>query len=492
MSDNCPVRVRIAPSPTGDPHVGTAYIALFNMVFARRHEGRFILRIEDTDQARSTLQSEEAIYRSLKWLGLTWDEGPDVGGEYGPYRQSERKETYLEYARRLIESGHAYHCFCDDERVNRVRAEQRELTGVGRYDGHCRAIALDEARARVAAGEQSVVRLKMPQDGETVLDCPLRGPIAYPNSQQNDQVLLKTDGFPTYHLANVVDDHLMEITHVIRAEEWIPSTPKHLVLYRSFGWRPPTFIHMPILRNRDRSKISKRRNPTSLDYYRRAGILPEAMVNFLANLGYSFGDDIEKFTLAEFIEGFAIERVSLGGPVFDLDKLDWLNGLYLRDLSHEDLLDRVMTEVLSRERLAKIVPLIRERIVRLEEFVPKTEYFFSGALDYDPALLVHKKLTREQVQGALAGAVERLDSVLDWRAETLEETLREFAAEVGIKAGPLFMGVRVAVTGRTASPGLFETMEVLGRPICLFRVRDALRKLTESNGKDTAPSDRPG
>jgi glutamyl-tRNA synthetase len=319
----------------------------------------------------------------------------------------------------------------------------------------------------------------MPLDGETVLDCPLRGPVAYPNAQQNDQVLIKTDGFPTYHLANVVDDHLMEITHVIRAEEWIPSTPKHIVLYAAFGWEAPVFVHMPILRNRDRSKISKRRNPTSLDYYKRAGFLPEAMLNFLANLGYSFGDDREKFTLDELIQGFELERISLGGPVFDLDKLDWLNGLYMRDLSHDELLDRVMTEVLSRERLAPIIPLIQERIGRLEDFIPKTEYFFSGALEYDPTLLVPKKLTAEQTTAGLEGAVERLDNVFNWERTTLEEILRAFATETGLKAGPLFMAVRVAVTGRTASPGLFETMEVLGRPICLFRLRDALRKLKE-------------
>jgi glutamyl-tRNA synthetase len=472
-----PVRVRIAPSPTGDPHVGTAYIALFNLAFARRNGGQFILRIEDTDRTRSTRESEEAIFRSLRWLGLEWDEGPDKGGPFGPYRQSERKAIYEEHAGQLLATGSAYRCFCSAERLEQVREEQRARSEPPRYDRACRAIPPEEAARRAAAGEPHVVRLAMPDTGETVLRCPLRGDISYPNHQMDDQVLVKSDGFPTYHLANVVDDHLMGVTHVIRAEEWIPSTPKHIVLYRAFGWEPPTFVHMPLLRNQDRSKISKRKNPTSLDYYRRAGILPEAMVNFLGNMGYSFGDNREKFTLAEMVESFSFEKVSLGGPVFDIDKLEWLNGLYLRELTPDALLDRLQAEVFSREALARIVPLVQERIRRLEEFVPMTDFFFSGALVYEPATLLPKKVEAPAARKALAELTERLDAVVAWSEPALEEVLRGYAEEAGWKAKDLFMMVRVAVTGRSATPPLFATMAVVGKPMCQFRLRRAVDAL---------------
>ncbi|MCK5796400.1 MAG: glutamate--tRNA ligase, partial [Deltaproteobacteria bacterium] len=308
MTDSpAPVRVRIAPSPTGDPHVGTAYVALFNYAFARHHGGSFILRIEDTDRARSTKASEEAILRALRWLGLEWDEGPDVGGPKGPYRQSERGAIYAEHAQMLIDKGEAYPCFCTPERLATLRDEQRraKASKLG-YDGKCRDIDPTEARARVDAGEAHTVRLKMPTEGQTTLDDGLRGAISLDNAQSDDQVLLKSDGMPTYHLANVVDDHLMGVTHVIRAEEWISSAPKHLRLYEAFGWDPPHFLHLPLLRNNDknRSKISKRRNPVSLDYYRDIGILPEAMLNFLALMGWSFGEDRERFSLEEMVERF--------------------------------------------------------------------------------------------------------------------------------------------------------------------------------------------
>lgn len=477
MSDLGPVRVRIAPSPTGDPHVGTAYIALFNMVFARRHGGQFILRIEDTDRTRSTRQSEEAIFRSLRWLGLQWDEGPDVGGPKGPYRQSERKEIYEEHARKLLESGAAYRCFCTEQRLDQLRDEQRARKEAPRYDGLCRDLSPEEAERRAAAGEPNVVRLRMPREGVTVLHCPLRGAVEKRNDEIDDQVLIKTDGYPTYHLANVVDDYLMGITHVIRAEEWIPSTPKHIRLYEAFGWPLPTFIHMPLLRNHDKSKISKRKNPTSLDYYQRAGFLPVAMLNFLANLGYSFGNDREKFTVDEMIETFDITKVSLGGPVFDIEKLEWLNGLYIRELTPAQILDRIYEDVFSRERLAAIVPLVQERIRRLEEFVPLTDFFFSGALTYDREALVPKGVTAEATVAALSELTERLDSVLEWNHDELERVLRGFCEAKGLKPKHLFMTVRVAMTGRTAAPPLFETMAALGKPICQFRFRKAVEAL---------------
>ena len=334
-----PVRCRIAPSPTGDPHVGTAYIALFNLAFARRHNGRFILRIEDTDQVRSHPDSEVAILKSLRWCGLQWDEGPDIGGDFGPYRQSERGGLYRQHADMLIASGDAYRCFCSRERLDEVRAAQKAAGLDWMYDGHCRDANVELGATRAAAGEQHVVRLRMPTDGETVVPDALRGSVTYENIRVDDQVLLKSDGLPTYHLANVVDDHLMQISHVIRAEEWINSTPKHLRLYEAFAWQPPVFVHMPLLRNADRSKISKRKNPTSLEFYQRAGYLPEAFVNFLGTLGYSMADGREMFDLADFIAHFDFSRISLGGPVFDLLKLRDLNGKYIRAMPPATLAD---------------------------------------------------------------------------------------------------------------------------------------------------------
>jgi len=431
-------RVRIAPSPTGDPHVGTAYVALFNLAFARATGGQFVLRIEDTDQTRSTRESEEHILRALAWLGLDWDEGPDKGGPFGPYRQSERSAIYREHAWRLVESGGAYPCFCTAERLDALRADQRANKQDIRYDGHCRELPPAEARARVDAGEPFVIRLKMPTEGSTIIPDGLRGDIPYLNSQMDDQVLLKTDGFPTYHLANVVDDHLMGITHVIRAEEWIPSTPKHLRLYELFGWEPPRFLHLPLLRNQDRSKISKRKNPVSLDYYRRAGFLPEALVNFLALMGWSMPDQREIFSLPEMVESFDWARMSLGGPVFDVEKLEWLNGHYLRALTPDAFVERLFDEVLRRDYVAGFAADIQPRIRRLDEFMDAATFYFNGRLDYDPALIFDKYRKRhdaKDVRDALAGLVERLDTLRTW--------------------------------GR----------EALGKPICQFRLRDALEKL---------------
>ena len=298
------VRTRIAPSPTGDPHVGTAYVALFNYAMARKHGGQFVLRIEDTDRQRSSAASEEMIFDSLRWLGLDWDEGPDVGGPYGPYRQSERSEIYTEHANRLVDSGAAYPCFCSRERLTELREEQRRAKAQLGYDGHCRTIPPDEAQRRIDSGEEHVIRLAMPNEGEIVVNDLLRGEVRFDASQIDDQVLIKSDGFPTYHLANVVDDHLMDISHVIRAEEWISSLPKHVQLYRAFGWDEPVFCHLPLLRNTDTSKISKRKNPVSLNHYRRAGYLPEAMLNYLALMGWTMPDERDQFSLSEFVDHF--------------------------------------------------------------------------------------------------------------------------------------------------------------------------------------------
>ncbi len=472
------VRTRIAPSPTGDPHVGTAYVALFNYAFARKHGGQFILRIEDTDRERSSRTSETMIFESLHWLGLDWDEGPDIGGPCGPYRQSERIPIYRQHSELLLRSGAAYPCFCTRERLDALREEQRAKKLNFGYDGRCRTLPAAEAARRAEGGEPHVIRLAMPREGETTVSDLLRGELRFDNKQVDDQVLLKSDGFPTYHLANVVDDHAMGVSHVIRAEEWLSSLPKHVALYRGFGWQPPQFCHLPLLRNADRSKISKRKNPVSLNFYRRAGYLPEALLNYLALMGWAMPDEHEEFSLAEFVAAFSLERISLGGPVFDLEKLRWLNGRYLRRLSPRELLERLRAEPLSDRHLLAILPLVQERIDTLEGFLEYASFFFTGELDYDEAAckaLLPKGRGAADTASALRGLLEQeLDLVLDWRADTVEGALRRFAEKTAWTPAELFMTVRVAATGRTASPPLFETLAVLGKETCRRRLRRAV------------------
>ena len=471
------VRTRIAPSPTGDPHVGTAYVALFNYALARKHGGEFVLRIEDTDRERSSAASEAMIFEALRWLGLRWDEGPDVGGPHGPYRQSERTTIYRQHAEELVRRGAAYACFCTRERLDALREEQKARKLNFGYDGHCRALPRGEADGRRAAGEAHVVRLAMPRGGETVVRDLLRGEVRFDNAQVDDQVLLKSDGFPTYHLANVVDDHLMGITHVIRAEEWLSSLPKHVELYRGFGWEEPVFCHLPLLRNADRSKISKRKNPVSLNFYRRAGFLPEAMLNYLALMGWAMPDEREEFSLEEFVEAFTLERISLGGPVFDVEKLRWLNGKYLRRFSPRELLERLRMQLLSDEHLLDVLPLVQERIDTLEGFFEYASFFFVGEVAYDVAALkamVPKGRTAAETAKALRALLEEeVDALLDWRHEAVEAGLRRFAEAKGWAPSELFMAVRVATTGRAASPPLFETLSVLGKETCRRRLRRA-------------------
>jgi len=466
------VRVRIAPSPTGDPHVGTAYIALFNYVFAKKHGGQFVLRIEDTDRARSTPDSEAAILRALRWVGVGWDEGPDVGGPCGPYRQSERSEIYKTEVAKLVESGAAYRCFCTTERLEEMRAASKGKSFVG-YDGRCRGIDRAESDRRAAASEAFVIRLAMPKTGETSFTDRLRGEVRIDNAQIDDQILQKSDGFPTYHLANVVDDHLMGITHVIRAEEWLTSTPKHVVLYQAFGWQAPEWIHMPLLRNADKSKISKRKNPVSLDYYRAAGFLPEALLNYLGTMGWSIAGDREHFTLAEMIEAFTFDRMSLGGPVFDLVKLSAMNADYLRALDDDAVVARLREWRLGDDFLRQLVPLVRQRVQRLDEFVPMTEFFYSGDLDYTALAkdLVPKNRTNKDVADCLLGFVEALDVQRDFSHTALEAATRAYAEKIAWDAKELFMVVRMAATARKATPPLFESLAVLGRDLTRRRLR---------------------
>jgi glutamyl-tRNA synthetase len=462
--------------------VGTAYVALFNHALARRHGGKFVLRIEDTDRQRSHPASERMIFEALRWLGLEWDEGPDVGGPYGPYRQSERSPIYREHAEELVRKGAAYPCFCTPERLAALRDEQKaRKAAVMGYDGRCRRLDPSEAARRRTSGEPYVVRLAMPEEPSMVVTDHLRGEVRFERPQMDDQVLLKSDGFPTYHLANVVDDHRMRISHVVRAEEWLSSLPKHVQLYRSFGWEMPVFCHLPLLRNADRSKISKRKNPVSLNHYRRAGFFPEALVNFLALMSFSMPDGREEFTLAEFEEAFELERISLGGPVFDLEKLTWLNGRYLRRLTTEELIGRLRGHLLSDAYLAQVLPLCRERIDTLEDFYEYASFFFVGEVAYDDEALagmVPKGRTAAEVAKALGALLEKaIDPLLEWDAPGIEAALRAFAESEGWPPKDLYMTVRLALTGRSATPPLFETVAVLGKEVSRARLRRAAEAL---------------
>ena len=474
------VRVRIGPSPTGDPHVGTAYIALFNYVFAKQHGGQFILRIEDTDRTRSQIAWESMIVDSLRWLGLDWDEGPDVGGPHGPYRQSERGPIYQAHVQSLLDRGAAYPCFCTTQRLDSLRLQQRQRGVASGYDGHCRHLPQDEVAQRLGAQEPHVVRLRVPTEGSLQFTDALRGVVSFEAHQVDDQVLLKSDGMPTYHLANVVDDHLMGITHVIRAEEWITSTPKHVLLYAGLGWEPPVWVHMPLLRNQDKSKISKRKNPVSLNYYKEAGFYPEALRNYLAMMGWTMPSGEEKFTLAQMIEHFTLERMTLGGPVFDVAKLTWLNGLYIREATPEAMIAQWRKSILTDEALLRVAPLVHERVNKLEDVLEYTSFFFTGDITYDDAAtkdLVPKKLNANQVVEAREHVLEAVDAMATWAAANLEATLRALCEAKGYKTKEIFMPVRVAVTGRRATPPLFDTLEVLGKERCRRRLRGAIAHL---------------
>jgi glutamyl-tRNA synthetase len=475
-----PVRVRIAPSPTGDPHVGTAYQALFNYAFARKKGGRFLLRIEDTDRARSSRQSELSILESLRWLGLSWDEGPDVGGPHAPYRQSERLPIYRHHVDELLRMGHAYRCFCTRERLDAMRAEHIESKVFPGYDRRCRTIPVEEAERRAAAGEPHVVRMKVPLEGECVFQDLLRGEIRKDWASVDDQVILKSDGFPTYHLANVVDDHLMEISHVIRGEEWLSSVPKHLKLYEHFGWEPPIFCHLPLLRNNDpnKTKLSKRKNPTSIRYYRRAGFLPEAMLNFMGLFGWTRAAGDEKFTLDEFIEHFELEKLSLGGPVFDVEKLRWLNGRYSREnYDAPALLAELRKWALSDEHLLRIVPLAQPRLETLSDWGFLTAFFFADRVPLDSEKLQLKGKTPEDLAGIFQMAVFLFEELPEFTHESIETAFRDLSEKLDVKLRDLTRPFYVALTGAEASTPLFRSMAILGLDMVRVRLRRAVDAL---------------
>ncbi|WP_455231845.1 glutamate--tRNA ligase [Geopseudomonas aromaticivorans] len=479
------VRTRIAPSPTGDPHVGTAYIALFNLCFARQHGGQFILRIEDTDQLRSTRESEQQIYDALRWLGIEWDEGPDVGGPHGPYRQSERGHIYRQYSDELVAKGHAFPCFCSAERLDAVRAEQMANKETPRYDGHCMHIDPVEAQQRVAAGEAHVVRMKVPTEGVCVVPDMLRGEVEIPWDRMDMQVLMKTDGLPTYFLANVVDDHLMGITHVLRGEEWLPSAPKLIKLYEYFGWEQPVLCYMPLLRNPDKSKLSKRKNPTSVTFYQRMGYLPEAMLNYLGRMGWSMPDEREKFSLAEMIEHFDVSRVSLGGPIFDVDKLSWLNGQWLRELPLERFAAEVQKWALNPQYLMQIAPHVQNRVETFSQLAPLAGFFFMGGVSPDAKLFEHKKLSPEQVRQVLQLILWKLEALRQWNKDNITAIIQKVAEHLELKLRDLMPLIFPAISGQASSVSVLDAMEILGPDLSRFRLRQAVELLGGVSKKET-------
>ena len=482
------VRARFAPSPTGEPHVGNVRTAIFDWLFVRHHGGSFIIRVEDTDQARKVEGSTEGLLEALRWLGLDWDEGPDVGGDYGPYYQSQRLEMYRQVAERLRESGNAYRCYCSSERLDEMRKEQsrrKESTG---YDRRCRDLSADERREQEGRGGASVMRFAMPRDGVTVLNDIIRGYVSFENRLVDDFVMLKSDGYPTYHLAHMVDDHHMNITHVMRAEEWLPSTPRHLQLYKALGWEPPQFAHLPIIMAPDRSKLSKRHGATSVLEYREMGYLPEAMVNFLTLLGWSLDDKTEIFSAEDLIEHFTIERVGKSGAVFDTEKLSWMNGHYLRQLSSEHLAERLLDYwrqyppvefdgLPDKGLVVRIAPLIQERLKTLADAAPRIRFFFVDNVEYDDMELIQKGMDATRTKTALEAAHRVLSGLSTFDAGPMEEALRPLAQELGVKPGQLFGALRIATTGQRVAPPLFETMEILGRDRTLAAVESAAERL---------------
>ncbi|MCL4459649.1 MAG: glutamate--tRNA ligase [Chloroflexi bacterium] len=489
------VRVRIAPSPTGPLHVGRARTALFNWLFTRANDGVFIVRIEDTDRIRSTEENLRSILTSLRWLGLEWDEGPEVGGPYGPYFQMQRLPLYQEFAQRLLRAGAAYYCYCTPDELTAMREAAKRAKMPFRYPGRCRPLTTKQRAAYEAEGRRPVLRFAAPSTGSTAFKDLIRGDITFDNTEIDDLVLVKSDGIPTYNFAVVVDDITMQITHIIRGDDHIANTPKQLLLYKALDASPPDFAHLPMVLGLDRAKLSSRHGATSVMEFAELGYLPEAMVNYLALLGWAFDDKREIFRKEELVQHFRIERVSKTAAAFSIEKLDWMNGYYIRQLSLKELAERALpfwqkaglvpTDQVPTKTLTyiqKMIPLIQERVKRLGEVVELTDFFFKERLTYDSALLIGKGMTAAMTKLALAETKRVVENLSLFNSETLEIQMRSLAESLGLKTGQLFGAVRVAVTGRTVAPPLFQTIAVLGREKTLDRLTEALRLL------DTLPS----
>lgn len=494
------VRTRIAPSPTGFPHVGTAFQALFDWVYAKRYDGKFVMRIEDTDQKRFIGEAEEVLHQAFAWLDITPDEGPDIGGEFGPYRQSERLDLYQQYAKQLVDQGDAYYCFCSPERLEQVREKQRQAGVPPKYDGHCKDLDQALVQQRLQTGQKAVIRLRVrPNETIEVLD-KLRGKVEFGSNVVDDQVLLKSDGYPTYHLAVVVDDHLMQITHIVRGEEWLPSAPKHVLLYRYLGWQMPELIHTPTLRNADKSKLSKRKGNTSVWWYREHGYIAPALLNFLALMVWKPSENQEIFSMQEMIDKFEWEQMNITGPIFDLKKLEWLNGKYLRQLEPEQILQelnlwmewvtvhgedqKVVAKAKELKRwqqqnsqlFEKAVQLAQDRARTLPEFHELMELFFEEKQQYELKDLLQKQ-SPEIIAGALANVVKRLKELGEVDSQTWEKTVRQLANKHQLSHKDLFMAMRSALTARKYTPPLYEIIIALGWQMSLQRIINAISYL---------------
>jgi glutamyl-tRNA synthetase len=483
-----PVRVRFAPSPTGYPHVGNIRTALFNWLFARHYGGSFIVRIEDTDVTRKVEGAVKGILDSLRWLSLDWDEGPEVGGDYGPYYQSERLELYKSAAEKLVKQGDAYYCYCSPERLEAMRTEQVKRKQPPGYDRHCRDLTPQQRAQKEAEGIVPVVRFKVLLEGQTRFKDLIYGDVVFENNTLDDFVLLKSDGYPTYHLANVVDDHAMKISHVIRAEEWISSTPRHLLLYKAMGFEPPEFVHHPMILGPDRAKLSKRHGDASLLDYREQGYLSQTMFNFLALIGWSLDDKTEIIPRQTLVDNFSLERIGKTGAIFNREKLDWMNGVYIRGLSPEEFFEAAQPFLMTDEAAGKaliededyvreILPLVQERAKKLTDVPKLTHFFFELQLDLDLQTLIVAGMDRKSTRKALEIVRERLEKLEPFDANSLEALLRPLAKELELTTGQLFGALRTTATGETAAPPLFQTMAVLGKERCLKRIAAALAKL---------------
>ncbi len=477
------VRVRIAPSPTGEPHVGTAYIALFNYLFAKKHGGEFILRIEDTDATRSTPEFETKVLDALKWCGLKWSEGPDIGGPYGPYRQSDRKDMYQPYAQQLLDKGHAFRCFCTPERLTEMREAQRAAGKPPKYDGLCLKYSAEEVSAKLATGESSVIRMKIPTEGSCDFTDGVYGDVSIPWDSVDMQVLIKGDGMPTYHMANVIDDHLMKITHVARGEEWLASVPKHILLYRYFEWDQPVFMHLSLMRNADKSKLSKRKNPTSISYYTALGYIPEALMNFLGLFFVQIAEGEELLDIDELAGKFDPENLSKAGAIFDIQKLDWLNGRWIREkMSEEEFQSRVLTWAMENDRLKAGLALSQSRISKLGELPDLMGFLLKSDLNLDPSAFAKIKSPPEEILEILNTVQPDLEKILEWNVESIEAELRAIGDRMGKKLKVIVAPLFVAVSGSSRSLPLFDSMAILGRSVVRQRLKLAAQAVASLVG----------
>ncbi|MBF0433441.1 MAG: glutamate--tRNA ligase [Fibrobacteria bacterium] len=479
------IRVRFAPSPTGTLHVGGARTALFNWLFARKFNGAFILRIEDTDQTRYDKNAEIAMIKDLKWMGLQWDEGPDIGGEVGPYRQSKRLDIYKKYALELIKKGMAYYCFCTSERLDEMRIKQKAEKLAQGYDGLCRNLTPEETDKRLQAGERYVIRLKTPLEGSTCFSDYIRGEISYQNKELDDLILFKSNGFPSYHLANVVDDHLMGITHVMRGDEWIPSTPKHKVLYDSFGWEPPVFMHLPVILAAGGGKLSKRKGAVSVTEYKEMGILPNTLINFLSLLGWNPGDDTELMDRETLIQKFSLDRVNPKSCAFDEKKLEWMNGQYFSSSATETLLPDVKktfqeaslpVESFDDAYLTLVIDVIKERAKNLSDFVERGSYFYADPDSYDKKAV--KKHFKDGAKQLLEQVLSVINSTEDYTEESLEKAFQELANTLGYEnAAKIIHPTRLAISGVSFGPGLYQLLVLLNKETVIRRLEKGIHYL---------------